>query len=276
MNTLTLTFQNTSFDIVDHNNQPWLRSPQIGDALGYVKGRISIDKIYKSNADEFTDTMTALVELDTEGGKQQVRVFSLRGCHLLAMLSRTKIAKEFRKWVLDILDHGKPEEFAQLPEPKTKQALTGGLTLDQQDTIKALVKSRAEDLPKDKQAGAIIKQWSAIKKKFGCTYKEVSPDNFVNIISLITRLPVEGELLPKESALPHDAITLRTIDGLRYLSIIFEGCVGTKVNYNVSINQQFVSISKVDEENDDKIIAAMKDKGYIVVKKTDVISKLQA
>ncbi|WP_020161263.1 BRO-N domain-containing protein [Methylobacter marinus] len=104
MTALSLSFHNIQFDVIDHAGQPWLRGPQIGDALGYVKGRISIDKIYKSNADEFTDSMTALVELDTNGGKQQVRIFSLRGCHLLAMFARTKVAKKFRKWVLDILD----------------------------------------------------------------------------------------------------------------------------------------------------------------------------
>lgn len=110
---IALSFQNTTFHIIDHNSQPWLRGTQIGDALGYTKGRISIDKIYKSNQDEFNESMTALVELDTEGGKQQVRIFSLRGCHLLAMFSRTKIAKEFRKWVLDVLD-----QQAKLQEPR--------------------------------------------------------------------------------------------------------------------------------------------------------------
>ena len=33
-----------------------------------------------------------------------MRVFSLRGAHLLAMFARTPKAKEFRRWVLDILD----------------------------------------------------------------------------------------------------------------------------------------------------------------------------
>ena len=33
-----------------------------------------------------------------------VRVFSLRGCHLIAMFATTKVAKDFRRWVLDILD----------------------------------------------------------------------------------------------------------------------------------------------------------------------------
>ena len=38
------------------------------------------------------------------GGLQQVRVFSLRGAHLLGMLARTEKAKEFRRWVLDVIE----------------------------------------------------------------------------------------------------------------------------------------------------------------------------
>ncbi len=86
----------------------------------------------------------------------------------------------------------------QLPEPKTKQALPGGLTLEQQDTIKALVKQRAEEMPKEKQAGATVKLWSAVKKKFGVPYKEIEPDNFINVISLIGRLPLQGEYIAKD------------------------------------------------------------------------------
>ncbi|MFN2858042.1 P22AR C-terminal domain-containing protein, partial [Escherichia coli] len=40
----------------------------------------------------------------TRNLKKKVRVFSLRGAHLIAMFARTPVAKEFRRWVLDILD----------------------------------------------------------------------------------------------------------------------------------------------------------------------------
>src|SRR5690606_4430837 len=86
----SLTFHDTEFEIVDHNGQPWLRGFQIGSALGYKNPSADMAKLYERNADEFTDQMTALIELHTSGGKQQVRIFSLRGAHLLAMLSRTK------------------------------------------------------------------------------------------------------------------------------------------------------------------------------------------
>ncbi|MGV6475032.1 BRO-N domain-containing protein [Azotobacter vinelandii] len=98
-----LAFHNTQFDIVDRNGQPWLRLPQVGVALGYANP-YKVQQVYERNADEFTTDMTSVVELDTAGGRQQVRIFSLRGAHLLAMFARTDVAKEFRRWVLDVLE----------------------------------------------------------------------------------------------------------------------------------------------------------------------------
>ncbi|MBK0397262.1 Bro-N domain-containing protein [Kingella bonacorsii] len=101
---ISLSFRDVNFDITDIHGQPWLRSFQIGSALGYKNPSSDMAKLYDRNADEFTDSMTQVIELPTAGGKQQVRVFSLRGCHLLGMLARTKVAKEFRRWVLDVLE----------------------------------------------------------------------------------------------------------------------------------------------------------------------------
>lgn len=194
-----LTFQNTKFDIVDRNGQPWLRSPQIAGALGYNRADRIAD-VYSRNADEFTDRMTALVELDTAGGKQQVRIFSLRGAHLLGMLSRTKKAKEFRAWVLDVLE-GIAEPKA--PQRKTKpKALPNGLTIDQQDAINAMVKARVEALPQAKRAKGAITCWSALKSKFGCTYKEIPAEHFTDAASLVARIELEGEWLGKEPCAP--------------------------------------------------------------------------
>lgn len=205
-----LTFNSINFTPVTIGNTIWLSSPQIGDALGYAKGRISIDKIFRSNADEFTPTMTQLVEMDTAGGKQMVRVFSLRGTHLLAMFARTQIAKQFRKWVLDVLD--KETGSYTAPERKTKQVLIGKLTADQQDAIKALVNSRIDSVPKEKQRGTAMKLWGAINRKFGTkTYKDIDPSEFVNVLSLVSRLPLEGELMPRNEtpAIPEGMVLVR-------------------------------------------------------------------
>lgn len=98
-----LTFKSHTLTPVIINNLPYLGVSQIGTALQYANPTRLI-KIFLSHADEFTPDMSFLTTIDTNGGKQQVRVFSLRGCHLLAMFSKTPVAKEFRRWVLDLIE----------------------------------------------------------------------------------------------------------------------------------------------------------------------------
>ncbi|MBY8122876.1 Bro-N domain-containing protein [Vibrio fluvialis] len=102
--TSALTFQNTRFDVIEQNNQIWLSSGDIATALGY-KSPKSVTTIFNRNVDEFSSGMSEVINLMTSGNYQKsVRIFSLRGAHLIAMFARTSIAKQFRKWVLDILD----------------------------------------------------------------------------------------------------------------------------------------------------------------------------
>lgn len=115
-NVPSLQFHDVEFDLVEHvDGQQWLRYPQIADALGYSQANRVVD-VYNNNAAEFTDTMTALVKLPTAGGVQEVRIFSLRGAHLLGMFARTERAAEFRRWVLDVLEHSpQPPAYPAVP-----------------------------------------------------------------------------------------------------------------------------------------------------------------
>ena len=58
-----------------------------------------------------------------------------------------------------------------------------------------MVLGRVKNLPKAQQAAIIIKQWSALKTHFGKSYKEINDDQFVEAVSLLARLPLEGELI---------------------------------------------------------------------------------
>ena len=122
----TLTFQNTTLSVINQNNKTFFTATDLGNALEYIQPSIAVMKIYDRNADEFTPEMTALVEMQTAGGLQKVRIFSLRGAHLIAMFARTKIAKEFRKWALDVLDEEVRKTTALLPNtitPEQQQAI---------------------------------------------------------------------------------------------------------------------------------------------------------
>lgn len=100
----TLAFDDTVFTVVDRDGQPWLRGPEIANALGYERAD-AVARIHKRNADEFTQDMTDTVNLTVSGNLQSsTRIFSLRGAYLLGMFASTPPAKRFRRWVLDVLE----------------------------------------------------------------------------------------------------------------------------------------------------------------------------
>jgi len=157
-NVVPLVFQGVSFDVVDRNGDPWLRGSQVASALGSTNPGRYISELYERNADEFTDEMTSLVRLQTEGGEQEVRIFSPRGCYALAMFARTDPAKAFRVWVMDVLEsvrktgqyNAKPNPVAQIDaeiaaavENMVKALEQANATVAQgKETVKLLVTER--------------------------------------------------------------------------------------------------------------------------------------
>ncbi|WP_194857128.1 BRO-N domain-containing protein [Morganella morganii] len=110
-----LTFQSITFEPVYRDGQMWLTSTELAKALGYSRTD-NVSRVYSRNSDEFTESMTTTVKMTlvrkTGEVEVVVRLFSLRGAHLIAMFASTPVAKQFRKWVLDILDR----EVAVNPE----------------------------------------------------------------------------------------------------------------------------------------------------------------
>lgn len=108
-----LQFEDTALALIDRDAQKWVRVDQLDRPLGYKSAR-SVALVYERNADEFGARETALITLDTAGGPQQVRVFSLRGVRLLALLAKTDRAKRFRAWVLDLIERDDADRDARL------------------------------------------------------------------------------------------------------------------------------------------------------------------
>lgn len=113
--TTQLSFRSTQFNAVSRHNSIYLTAVEIAQALGYKKSD-AVTQIYERNSDEFSADMSETLNLSVSGNYQKtVRIFSLRGAHLIAMFARTPVAKEFRRWVLDILDRevGQPTPSAE-------------------------------------------------------------------------------------------------------------------------------------------------------------------
>ena len=114
-----LTFATLTIQTIDRDGERWLTISDIAAALypyenkGGSQSEAPFEKrvrnLYARHAEEFSDSMPALIEVQTAGGVQKIRVFSLRGAHLLGMFARSKRAKAFRRWVLDIIEQHRHE-----------------------------------------------------------------------------------------------------------------------------------------------------------------------
>ena len=151
---MALTFNGITLTPITYQNSPWIRAAELDRALGYSDTR-KITHLYERNADEFTPEMTQVIEISDvpemgtlENLKHKARIFSLRGCHLVAMFARTPVAKAFRRWVLDVLDKLDAEQHAASPSP-TPDDFTGTLSITPSTTedrkpLRALVGSWAQ------------------------------------------------------------------------------------------------------------------------------------
>lgn len=100
-------FHGVTLKPVEREGDLWFSSADLAKALGYKKTD-AVTQIYSRYSDEFganmSTTLRERVVRKTGSVEMLVRFFSLRGAHLVAMFATTTKAKEFRRWVLDILD----------------------------------------------------------------------------------------------------------------------------------------------------------------------------
>lgn len=237
--------------IVDENGEPWFIAMQVAEILEYsdahkMTGRLDEDE--KSNRQ--------IGGLGPETGGRGITCINESGLYSAILTSKKPAAKTFKRWVThEVLPAIRKtgQYIHQAPEPKTQKALPNGLTLDQQDAIKQLVKDRVAEMPKEKQAKAAITCWSSIKSKYGCGYKEVSPEHFTSIVSLLARLPLEGELMPPERkpALPTrkdvDAVLNEfgpVLGAIMYANVVLVDCLNTHPK-DKSIKQAVDAINQI-------------------------------
>lgn len=122
----SVEFSGANLSIIDHNGQPWLSAADLSRGLGYADTS-AVSRIYARHEAEFSEEMAGTVKLTGPGnlGEIPVRIFSPRGCHLVAMFAHTEKAAAFRRWVLDVLEG--------LATPPAPQPMTTGLPLPQRE-----------------------------------------------------------------------------------------------------------------------------------------------
>lgn len=187
-------FGDSEIRVINKCGEPWFVAKDVCDALTLTNSRKALTAL---DDDEKGVTLSY-----TLGGEQNLSIVSESGMYTLVLRCRDAVNKgsvphKFRKWVTAEVLPSIRKTGSYGNTPKAKKALPGKITTEQQEAIKQLVMSRGQSLPKEKQAKAMITMWSSLKSHFGCSYKEISEEQFTEALSLAARIPLEGEFIGK-------------------------------------------------------------------------------
>ncbi|MGX8939350.1 phage antirepressor N-terminal domain-containing protein [Symbiopectobacterium sp. Eva_TO] len=201
--TINVPFHGANLFMVSNGAEPFVPMKPIVEGMG-----LTWQSQHEKLKQRFSKGITEIV-MPSAGGKQAMTCLAFRKfAAWLASIQPNKVRPEIRERVIqyqeecdDVLYDYWTKGEAVNPR-KLKKALPGKITADQQEALKQLVLTRGKALPKERQAKAMITMWSALKTHFGVTYKEIDSDQFTEALSLAARVPLDGEYLGKQEALP--------------------------------------------------------------------------
>ncbi|ENP1464735.1 phage repressor protein/antirepressor Ant [Escherichia coli] len=206
-------FGDSEIRVINKCGEPWFVAKDVCDALNLTNSRKALTAL---DDDEKGVTLSY-----TLGGEQNLSIVSESGMYTLVLRCRDAVNKgsvphKFRKWVTAEVLPSIRKTGSYGNTLKAKKALPGKITTEQQEAIKQLVMSRGQSLPKEKQAKAMITMWSSLKSHFGCSYKEISEEQFTEALSLAARVPLEGELIGKQEKSTNE-LSAKETDSLVWL-----------------------------------------------------------
>ncbi|QQU53729.1 BRO-N domain-containing protein [Serratia liquefaciens] len=162
----------------------WFTAEQLAKLLGYADVK-QVNKIFQRHKEEFTESMTTKVTVSDKSMSygeltKEVRLFSLRGAHLIGMLSRTKIARELRIWLLDLAEQesSAPQGGARHTIEQMRNIVAAAWKASDEDSSDAgrRLRKRQDDLPELLKAERLVDAMGQIPfDLIGGGKKEVLP-----------------------------------------------------------------------------------------------------
>ena len=201
----SFNFNQNQIQVINKDGEAWFVASEIAAMFGY-RDAANLTRI-------LDDDEKGTHNVSTLGGKQDVSVINESGFYHAAFKSRKAEVKPFRKWVTtEVLPAiRKTGSYSGRLKPQApRQALPSGLTHEQQAEVKALHNILIQSVPFEKQKALAITLWSAVKSKFKVGYKDVPPEQFPEVLSLMARVAVEKGAQYREA----EAVNLETVPKL--------------------------------------------------------------
>lgn len=215
-----LCFNDFTFSPVTRDSQPWFKSSELARALGYANDNY-VTRLYRRNEDEFSSDMTQLIENSAEiqfGSEGRSRIFSLRGCHLLAMFARTPVAKAFRKWVLDVIEQYGDRVPVEQPVTLNDELISAA----ERAELKLIVDAKLSTYPAAVQGKARAEIWAKHNRHFRIAEYSQLPARLMpeaREFLLSVRVRAINAIPTAESAIPYPALPASSVYAARIAAL---------------------------------------------------------
>lgn len=205
---ITVPFHGADLYVVEHNGQPYTPMKPIVEGMGLDWGGQ-----HKKVAANESRWGVSVMEIPSAGGVQMATCLLLRKLPAwLATIDAGRVKNlEARARVIqyqnecdDVLwqywNDGiaiNPRAYAVHPDQT--------LSAEQADTLRFMLTENVKKLPKEKQAGAMVKGWSKLKAHFKTDYRHIPAGEFHEAVSILARHVAEWELVddtPKPAKQP--------------------------------------------------------------------------
>lgn len=199
---ITVPFHGAELLLIEHEGQPYTPMKPIVDGMGLDwKGQHA-----KFSANQGRWGME-IISIPSSSGEQQTACIPLRKLFgWLAGIHVGKIREDARDRVIqyqnecdDVLWQYWNDGLAINPRMAFSVNPDDVLTGEQQETLRLMVKSFVERLPKDQRAKATITTWSKLKSHFKVPYRQIPQHEFTEAVSIVTRTAAEWVVVDDEN-----------------------------------------------------------------------------
>lgn len=197
-----------SVRVVVRDGEPWFVASDVCGALDYKNTSKAVGD--HLDDDERTTALVPRTHNDSLG--VPTNIINESGLYALVLRSRKPEARKFAKWVTSEVLPAIRKTGVYVGKPFTVNP-GDVLTAEEQNTLRLMLKSAVERLPKEKQAGAMVKGWSKLKAHFGVSYREIPRQEFSEAVSIIARHTAEWELVEEAPEPPKSYLkaTVKTV-----------------------------------------------------------------
>ena len=201
---IPVNFHGTELYLVNHDGQPWVAMKPMVEAMG-----LAWQSQHRKMQDRFKSTITEMVTVANDGKQRSMTCLLLR--KLPGWLNtimpgkikdptiRAKIIQyqnECDDALWDYWNNG----IAVNPRMAYAVNPDDVLTAAQAETLRLMLKTKADLLPKQQQGSFMMKGWSKLKSHYKVGYRQIPQSEYTEAMSIVARHVTEWEVL---DALPN-------------------------------------------------------------------------